>query len=277
MPGKFLTTDGTRASWAAGGGGGAVSSVFGRTGAVVAQSGDYASVYAMLFGGNVFSGAQDLSGASLRLPEASITSRGTMRYNAASGLVEWYDHLSPVVRIAMPNPMTSLGDLVYGGTSGAVTRLAGHTNASLRVLGQTGDGTLSAAPAWTRVGYMGGGNSSLTVAAGSTMCLPAIGGSLTSGCGNVRDQPAAMAGYATNLYVRINGGTSGHSTACGLQINGALSALVTAAFTETVITQKSNTTNIVSIAAGDGLQMVCTNSGTAGSGLIAAWSFLVYQ
>jgi hypothetical protein len=46
------------------------------------------------------------------------------------------------------NPMTTLGDIIYGGASGAVTRLAGSTSSSKRFLTQTGDGTLSAAPAW---------------------------------------------------------------------------------------------------------------------------------
>lgn len=49
---------------------------------------------------------------------------------------------------AIGNPMTTLGDIIYGGAAGAVTRLAGSTSSSKRFLTQTGDGTVSAAPAW---------------------------------------------------------------------------------------------------------------------------------
>lgn len=49
------------------------------------------------------------------------------------------------------NPMTTLGDTVYGGASGAETRLAGSTSASEAMLVQTGNGTISAAPSWTAV------------------------------------------------------------------------------------------------------------------------------
>jgi hypothetical protein len=46
------------------------------------------------------------------------------------------------------SPMTTLGDTIYGGASGAGTRLAGNTTTSKRFLIQTGDGANSAAPSW---------------------------------------------------------------------------------------------------------------------------------
>lgn len=46
------------------------------------------------------------------------------------------------------SPMTTLGDLIYGGTSGAGTRLAGNTTSTRKFLRQTGTGSVSAAPAW---------------------------------------------------------------------------------------------------------------------------------
>lgn len=49
----------------------------------------------------------------------------------------------------LTNPMTTSGDVIYGGTSGIPTRLAGNTTAALQFLGQTGSGSASAAPAWT--------------------------------------------------------------------------------------------------------------------------------
>lgn len=47
------------------------------------------------------------------------------------------------------SPMTTLGDLIYGGASGAGTRVAGNTTATKKFLNQTGDGSNSAAPAWS--------------------------------------------------------------------------------------------------------------------------------
>lgn len=49
------------------------------------------------------------------------------------------------------NPMTTLGDGIYGGIGGVATRLAGNTTANIRVLAQTGTGVVSAAPAWTDI------------------------------------------------------------------------------------------------------------------------------
>lgn len=46
------------------------------------------------------------------------------------------------------NPMTTLGDSIYGGASGLPTRLAGSTSSRKKVWSQTGTGTVSAAPAW---------------------------------------------------------------------------------------------------------------------------------
>jgi hypothetical protein len=46
------------------------------------------------------------------------------------------------------NPMTTLGDIIYGGASGVATRLAGNTTSTRKFLTQTGTGTVSAAPAY---------------------------------------------------------------------------------------------------------------------------------
>lgn len=46
------------------------------------------------------------------------------------------------------SPMTTLGDIIYGGASGAATRLAGNTTSTQKILAQTGDGVNSAAPSW---------------------------------------------------------------------------------------------------------------------------------
>jgi hypothetical protein len=49
---------------------------------------------------------------------------------------------------SLVNPMNAVGDTLYGGASGAATRLAGNTSTSRKFLRQTGDGAASAAPVW---------------------------------------------------------------------------------------------------------------------------------
>lgn len=48
----------------------------------------------------------------------------------------------------MTNPMTTLGDIIYGAATGTPTRFAGNLTATKKYLTQTGDGTNSAAPVW---------------------------------------------------------------------------------------------------------------------------------
>ena len=46
------------------------------------------------------------------------------------------------------NPMTTLGDIIYGGASGTATRLGGNTTTTKNVLLSTGSGTAATAPTW---------------------------------------------------------------------------------------------------------------------------------
>jgi hypothetical protein len=46
------------------------------------------------------------------------------------------------------SPMSALGDLTYGGAVGTGTRLPGNTTTTKQLLSQTGNGSVSAAPAW---------------------------------------------------------------------------------------------------------------------------------
>lgn len=50
------------------------------------------------------------------------------------------------------NPMTGLGDSIYGSTNGLATRLAGNTSTTRKLWTQTGDGTHSAAPVLAQIG-----------------------------------------------------------------------------------------------------------------------------
>lgn len=54
--------------------------------------------------------------------------------------------LSCVTLSTLTNPMTTLGDLLYGASAGAPTRIAGNTTTTLQLLNQTGTGSTSNPP-----------------------------------------------------------------------------------------------------------------------------------
>lgn len=70
----------------------------------------------------------------------------------------------------MTNPMTTLGDIIYGGTSGVATRLAGNTNNSAYFLRSTASGGVATAPAWQA--SIGTGN--IVLATTPTIITPII-------------------------------------------------------------------------------------------------------
>jgi hypothetical protein len=51
------------------------------------------------------------------------------------------------------SPNTTLGDLTYGSGTNTSTRLAGNTSATKKFLSQTGNGTISAIPAWSQPAF----------------------------------------------------------------------------------------------------------------------------
>ncbi len=60
-------------------------------------------------------------------------------------------------------PFTALGDILYGGTAGIGTRLAGNTTTSKKYLTSTGDGANATAPAWNQVDLAAGVSGNLPV------------------------------------------------------------------------------------------------------------------
>jgi len=77
---------------------------------------------------------------------ASHTTNGFLKNNG-TGTLTWETITSFV------NPMSALGDIIYGGAAGAVTRLAGNTTTTKKYLQQTGDGSASAAPVWATIAF----------------------------------------------------------------------------------------------------------------------------
>jgi hypothetical protein len=75
---------------------------------------------------------------TLNVPTASASNRGVL------SSADW-----TTFNGKMTNPMTTLGDVIYGGSSGVSTRLAGNITTAKQFLSQTGNGTVSADPTWS--------------------------------------------------------------------------------------------------------------------------------
>lgn len=88
--------------------------------------------------------------ARLAISLTTTGSSGAATYSNTTGVLN-----IPTYTLAglggLTNPMTTLGDIIYGGASGAVTRLAGNITTTRQFLSQTGTGSASAAPAWATI------------------------------------------------------------------------------------------------------------------------------
>ena len=72
-------------------------------------------------------------------------------YNSTTELWESKSIVTVLGYTPMANPMTTLGDIIFGGTSGNPNRLAGNITTTKQYLSQTGTGTDSASPVWSSI------------------------------------------------------------------------------------------------------------------------------
>jgi hypothetical protein len=133
------------------------------------------------------------------------------------------------------NPMTTLGDIIFGGAGGAATRLSGNTTATKQFLTQTGTGSVSAAPAWsamapadvtTALGYTPENQSSKGSANGyapldSTGKVPAVNLPLSAGSGTVTNSMGAL---TSNAIVVGNGSNDAKASTATVDANGTVNA-----------------------------------------------------
>lgn len=142
------------------------------------------------------------------------------------------------------SPLTTLGDILYGGASGAGTRLPGNTTSGRQFLSQTGNGTISAIPVWTLL---------------STSDIPTLSlATAVSGTLQAAQEPAHT-GDATNsagsLAMTVKGinGTLLSSLATGLLKNTTATAAISIAAAGTDylgITGGSTITAVGALASG---------------------------
>ena len=116
---------------ASGGGTGPVTSVTGSVGVGASPTTGNVSVYL-----NTTGVTANTYGSSTTVPVIAVNAQGQIT-SATNTTIS-----------TLTNPMTTLGDSIYGGTSGAVTRLAGNNTTRRQYHAQTGTGSASAAPVW---------------------------------------------------------------------------------------------------------------------------------
>lgn len=144
-------------------------------------------------GGSVI--AQSLADTASRLKSSS----GTFKIGAVSDGQVLQRSGATVIGVSSPATIsTTLGDTIYGGASGALTRLAGNTTTTRKFLEQTGNGAVSAAPAWdtvtkTDVGLSSVENTALSTWAGTSNITTV--GTVTTGT------------WSATVVARAKGGT----------------------------------------------------------------------
>ena len=105
---------------------------------------------------------------------------------------------------SLTNPMSAVGDMIYGGTAGAATALSGNITTTKKYLSQTGTGSASQAPTWAQTAF-----SDLSGSVATTQ-MPALTGDVTTAAGAV----------ATSLVATSNSTLATLSAAAGVAVHG---------------------------------------------------------
>jgi len=153
----------------------------------------------------------------------------TITFKADTTLLATVYDVSQVSGFA--NPMTTLGDVIYGAASGTPTRLAGNTTTTKQFLSQTGTGSASAAPSWSTVtksdvGLSNVENTALSTWAGSTNITTL--GTVTTGTWNAST-------------IAVNRGGTGATTLTGVLVGNGTSAVTGVAGTTNQIIKYNGT------------------------------------
>jgi hypothetical protein len=133
------------------------------------------------------------------------------------------------------NPMTTLGDIIFGGAGGAATRLSGNTTTTKEFLTQAGTGSVSAAPVWsamasadvtTALGYTPENRSNKGIANGyapldSTGKVPAVNLPTSTGSGTVTNSTGAL---TSGAIVVGNGSNDAKASTVTVDSNNAVDA-----------------------------------------------------
>ena len=109
----------------------------------ISVSGTYPSFTVANTGVTSVTGTSPIVSSGGTTPAISIP-QATSSVNGFLSSTDWTTFNSKLT-----NPMTTLGDIIYGASSGTATRLAGNTTTNKYFLSQTGTGSASAVPSWS--------------------------------------------------------------------------------------------------------------------------------
>lgn len=129
--------------------------------------------------------------------------------------------LRQVIATSLINPMSAVGDMIYGGTSGAATRLAGNTTTTKKFYQSTGTGSAATAP---------------TLAALISADIPNNAANTSGTAANLSGTPALPSGTTVTTQTA---GTNNGTAASTQYVDQSFSGIT---FTPTL----TNTTNITS-------------------------------
>jgi hypothetical protein len=191
------------------------------------------------------------------------------------------------------NPMTTLGDIITGGTAGAAGRLGGCTspNGVPCVLTSTASGGVATAPAWALLGVPIDASNPATLLAtdrtsylnwtsGSTLTLPAIAGAFANSLNfvikNTRGGPVALTPTSPN---NIDGGSSQAPTSLPNNYTAFVYSDIVGPNWYTIILPNSAAVPLVyalqingsGLTAGDTINFNDTTPVTASNGLNIKW------
>lgn len=144
----------------------------------------------------------------------------------------------------MTNPMTTLGDIIYENATPAATRLAGNTTTTKKYLSQTGNGTISAVPAWAQIAVADLSGFGTGVAAALAINTGSAGAPvLFNGAG----------GTPSSLTL---------TSATGLPLAGLASAAYATAATASTLVERDANVNVTTNNTFNGFTTTATAAGT---------------
>lgn len=127
------------------------------------------------------------------------------------------------------NPMTTLGDTIYGDASGVATRLAGNITTTRRFLMSQGSGVIAAAPIWDAVTKTDVGLGSVENTALSTW----------AGSANITTLGTITTGTWTATTIAVARGGTGATTLTGVVIGTGTTAMTAVAGTASQLLRRN--------------------------------------
>lgn len=172
---------------------------------------DATGTIALLSGTQTWTGTQDFTGATALV--ATQTAGDSSTKAASTAFV--------TSAISVSNPMTTFGDMLYENATPTPARLAGNTTTTKQYLSQTGNGTISAAPAWAQVAFADLSGSI------STAQTSALTGDVTKAAGSSTTSLSASQSVAVtwSSIQTISNATASTTTSTGaLVVTGGIGA-----------------------------------------------------